>query len=317
MTNLVRPINWNRIEDQVDKDVWDKLTSNFWLPEKIPLAQDKTTWAKMTAKEQETLTRVFTGLTLLDTVQGTVGAVSLIPDSITPHEEAVYTQISFMESVHAKSYSTIFTTLLDTPSIDEAFTWSENNKYLQYKANKIVDFYNGKDPLLKKIASVLLESFLFYSGFYYIFHLSSRGFLPGSANIISLILRDEAVHGYYIGYKFQQSMKQLKVDPSVYEEATHALIDDLMENELRYTHDLYDELGLYDEVETFLRYNANKSLMNLGYESLYPKEDSTPASHIMAQLDSSGSSNHDFFSTAGSSYVLLDSEETSDEDWEF
>ena len=49
--------------------------------------------------------RVFTGLTLLDTIQGTVGAVSLIPDAITPHEEAVYTNIAFMESVHAKSYS--------------------------------------------------------------------------------------------------------------------------------------------------------------------------------------------------------------------
>ncbi len=58
--------------------------------------------------------RVFTGLTLLDTIQGTVGAVSLIPDALTPHEEAVYTNIAFMESVHAKSYSNIFSTLCST-----------------------------------------------------------------------------------------------------------------------------------------------------------------------------------------------------------
>ena len=43
----------------------------------------------------------FTGLTLLDTIQGTVGAVSLLPDAVTAHEEAVYTNIAFMESVHA------------------------------------------------------------------------------------------------------------------------------------------------------------------------------------------------------------------------
>ena len=78
--------------------------------------------------------RVFTGLTLLDTIQGTVGAVSLIPDAITPHEEAVYTNIAFMESVHAKSYSSIFSTLCSTKEIDEAFRWSVENPNLQKKA---------------------------------------------------------------------------------------------------------------------------------------------------------------------------------------
>ena len=46
--------------------------------------------------------RVFTRLTLLDTIQGTVGAVSLIPDAITRTSRR-YTNIAFMESVHAKA----------------------------------------------------------------------------------------------------------------------------------------------------------------------------------------------------------------------
>ncbi len=78
--------------------------------------------------------RVFTGLTLLDTLQGTIGAVSLIPDARTPHEEAVYTNIAFMESVHAKSYSSIFSTLLSTEEINESFRWSNENEALQRKA---------------------------------------------------------------------------------------------------------------------------------------------------------------------------------------
>ena len=66
------------------------------------MSNDIQSWHTLT-RAGETLTmRVFTGLTLLDTIQGTVGAVSLIPDAITPHEEAVYTNIAFMESVHAK-----------------------------------------------------------------------------------------------------------------------------------------------------------------------------------------------------------------------
>ncbi len=55
--------------------------------------------------------RVFTGLTLLDTIQNTVGAPALMADALTPHEEAVLSNISFMEAVHARSYSSIFSTL--------------------------------------------------------------------------------------------------------------------------------------------------------------------------------------------------------------
>src|SRR3546814_11643235 len=69
-------------------EVWNRLVNNFWLPEKVPLSNDIQSWNTLTPDEQLLTMRVFTGLTLLDTIQGTVGAVSLIPDAITPHEEA-------------------------------------------------------------------------------------------------------------------------------------------------------------------------------------------------------------------------------------
>ena len=127
----IQAINWNRIPDPKDQEVWDRLTGNFWLPEKIPLSNDIQSWGRRTEAEQTMAMRVFTGLTLLDTVQGTVGAISLIPDAVTPHEEAVYTNIAFMESVHAKSYSQIFSTLASTKQIDEAFQWGATNEQLQ------------------------------------------------------------------------------------------------------------------------------------------------------------------------------------------
>ncbi len=39
---------------------------------------------------------------------------------------------------------------------------------------------------------------------------------------------------------------------------------------MEYTQDLYDEVGLTEDVKKFLRYNANKALMNLGYEAMFP-----------------------------------------------
>src|SRR5690242_4716081 len=65
----VRAINWNRIEDDKDLEVWNRLTGNFWLPEKVPLSNDIPSWATLTPAEQQLTIRVFTGLTLLDTIQ--------------------------------------------------------------------------------------------------------------------------------------------------------------------------------------------------------------------------------------------------------
>ena len=126
MTHLTRisAINWNRIDDDKDLEVWNRLTSNFWLPEKVPLSNDIPAWQTLSAAEQQLTIRVFTGLTLLDTIQNTVGAPALMADALTPHEEAVLSNISFMEAVHARSYSSIFSTLCHSKEVDAAFAWS-------------------------------------------------------------------------------------------------------------------------------------------------------------------------------------------------
>ncbi|QIK83983.1 class 1b ribonucleoside-diphosphate reductase subunit beta [Sanguibacter sp. HDW7] len=318
LIDRVTAINWNRIEDDKDLEVWDRLTGNFWLPEKVPLSNDIQSWANFNDEEKTLTTRVFTGLTLLDTIQGTVGAVSLIPDALTPHEEAVYTNIAFMESVHAKSYSSIFSTLISTPEIDEAFRWSEENEALQRKAQIILDYYRGDDPLKRKVASTMLESFLFYSGFYLPMHWSSRARLTNTADLIRLIIRDEAVHGYYIGYKYQKGLErasqEVRDDMKAY---TFELLFELYENEVQYTQDLYDGVGLTEDVKKFLRYNANKALMNLGYEGLFPKDETNVNPAILSALSPNADENHDFFSGSGSSYVIGKAVNTEDEDWEF
>ncbi len=263
-------------------------------------------------------TRVFTGLTLLDTIQGTVGAVSLIPDALTPHEEAVYTNIAFMESVHAKSYSSIFSTLCSTREIDEAFRWSEENQHLQRKAEIILGYYRGDDPLKRKIASVMLESFLFYSGFYAPMYWSSRAKLTNTADLIRLIIRDEAVHGYYVGYKYQRGLeKESQERRDELKDYTYQLLFDLYDNEVEYTQDLYDALGLTEDVKKFLRYNANKTLMNLGYEALFPRDETDVNPAILSALSPNADENHDFFSGSGSSYVIGKAESTEDDDWDF
>lgn len=332
---VARPINWNRIQDDVDATVWERLVGNFWLPEKVPVSNDIPSWGTLTAEEQQLTMRVFTGLTLLDTIQGTVGAISLIPDALTPHEEAVYTNIAFMESVHAKSYSSIFSTLCSTREIDDAFRWSEENPHLQRKAQIVLDYYRGLRQkgqgasfvtadsdqvvaLKRKAASTLLESFLFYSGFYLPMHWSSRAKLTNTADLIRLIIRDEAVHGYYIGYKYQRGLhlidQQERADLKSW---VYELMYELYDNESHYTAELYDPVGLTEEVRTFLRYNANKALQNLGYEELFSRDQCQVNPSILSQLSPNADENHDFFSGSGSAYVIGKAETTEDDDWDF
>ncbi|MDO5081231.1 class 1b ribonucleoside-diphosphate reductase subunit beta [Buchananella hordeovulneris] len=318
LSSVVQAINWNRLLDEKDLEVWDRLTGNFWLPEKVPLSNDIQSWHTLTPEEQQMTTRVFTGLTLLDTVQGTVGAVSLIPDARTPHEEAVLTNIAFMESVHAKSYSSIFSTLISTKEIDDAFRWSEENPHLQRKAEIIMQYYQGDDPEKRKVASTMLESFLFYSGFYAPMYWSAHAKLTNTADLIRLIIRDEAVHGYYIGYKYQLAVAEASAQrQDELKDYTYELLLELFDNEENYTEDLYDPLGLTEDVKKFLRYNANKALMNLGYEPLFPRDTTDVNPAILAALSPNADENHDFFSGSGSSYVIGKAEATEDEDWEF
>lgn len=307
-------INWNALDDEMDKTIWEKLLAQFWVATRFPVSNDLATWRKLTPAEQELTMRVFTGLTLLDTIQGSVGAPALLADASTPHEEAVLSNIAFMEHVHAQSYSQIFQTLARTPEINDAFRWSQDNDYLQAKARIVSDIYAGNDPLKKKIASVMLESFLFYSGFYLPLWFNGHAKLTNTADVIKFIIRDEAIHGYYIGYKFQRAAEQLPVEQrEKLEDWAHDLLQELYDNEVRYTQDLYDEHGMTEDVKVFLRYNANKALMNLGYEPLFPAEEVNP---IVLNGLSLGNETHDFFSTTGS-YVIGRTELTVDEDWNF
>ncbi|STC69160.1 ribonucleotide-diphosphate reductase subunit beta [Corynebacterium pilosum] len=72
-----------------------------------------------------------------------------------------------------------------------------------------------------------------------------------------------------------------------------------------------------DGVMAFVYYNADKALMNLGYEPRYEDEAATVEPEILAALAPDSTETHDFFSGSGSAYVIGQAEETEDADWDF
>ena len=94
------------------------------------------------------------------------------------------------------------------------------------------------------------------------------------------------------------------------------LMLDLYKNESRYTEELYDDIGWTENVKIFVKYNANKALMNLGLDPFFEEtmEDVDP---IVMNGISTATSNMDFFSSVGNGYLVSDSEVMKDSDYDY
>ncbi|MEC0208344.1 class 1b ribonucleoside-diphosphate reductase subunit beta [Paenibacillus ehimensis] len=318
--SVLKAVNWNRPDDDFTITFWNQNIMQFWTDDEIPLSDDKMSWLTLNDDERDLYMKVLGGLTLLDTVQGGVGMPKLLEHVEGLQRKAVLGFMGMMEQIHAKSYSSIFTTLATTEEIDGVFRWVEKNVFLQTKAETISQYYNHirtpKELYLAMCASVLLESYLFYSGFFYPLYLAGQGKMTSSGEIIDLILRDESIHGLYVGVLAQEVYAGLSEEDQ--EDATETLLGLLRylhSNEERYTEQLYASVGLVDEVKAFLRYNANKALMNLGQDPLFEEEEINP---IVLNGISTRTKQHDFFSKKGNGYVrTIHVEPLTDDDFRF
>lgn len=313
-------INWNALEDDFTLPFLQQNIAQFWVEDDVNVSGDLNNWAVLGKHEKEIYKRILAGLTLLDTMQGGDGMPLIARQVPKRQARTVLSFMGTMEEIHAKSYSRIFSTLCTHPEIDELFQWVEEHPLLQKKVNLILPYYRGihdqQSLYLAMVASVYLESFLFYSGFYYPLLLAGSGMMKNSGEIINLIIRDESIHGVYVGLLAQELYRAFepKIQQELKEEADQ-LLDKLMDVEVQYTQEMYGPISLQDDVTQFLRYNANKALMNLGFDPLYQETHFNPV--VLAGLDTE-SKTHDFFSNKGNSYVkALNVEELQDEDFVF
>ncbi|GLX66860.1 class 1b ribonucleoside-diphosphate reductase subunit beta [Paenibacillus glycanilyticus] len=316
----MKAVNWNRPDDDFTLTFWQQNVMQFWTDEEIPLSDDKMDWMEMSDTERSVYKNVLGGLTLLDTIQGGIGMPKILEHVDGLQRKAVLAFMSMMEQIHAKSYSSIFTTLASTEEIDAIFQWVETNEQLQKKATLISSWYQGietKQQLYKAMAaSVFLESYLFYSGFFYPLYLAGQGKMTSSGEIIDLILRDESIHGLYVGVLAQELFNEFTPEEQTQiKEEVIALLNTLYENEVVYTDSLYSAIGLEEEVKAYVRYNANKALMNLGFDPYFPEE---PVNPIVFNGISTHTKQHDFFSKKGNGYVrTVHIEQLRDEDFVF
>ncbi|EJS64849.1 class 1b ribonucleoside-diphosphate reductase subunit beta [Bacillus cereus] len=320
----MRAVNWNKKEDDFSLMFWKQNIAQFWTEEEIAVSSDKNTWAQLSKEEQVAYKRVLGGLTLLDTKQGGEGMPLVLVHLENLQAKSVLAFMGAMEEVHAKSYSHIFTTLATEEEIDDIFEWVDNHPLLEKKAGIVTSYYRRllkpevtkKELYMAMVASVFLESYLFYSGFFYPLYLAGQGKLTASGEIINLIIRDESIHGVFVGILAQQLFAELSAeDQQEVQKETQELLMELYEIEMAYTEEIYTSIGLVEDVNRFVRYNANKGLMNLGLEPKFEEEEINP---IVLNGLRTDTKNHDFFSVKGNGYVKATNvEKLSDDDFVF
>lgn len=203
--------------------------------------------------------------------------------------------------------------------------------------------------VLKRLAAaVLAEALTVESGFYLPICLSSRGTMAKSADIIRLVNRDIVTSSSYLGSVYQRGLDQLDNNTrETMRQYVYNLANNLYFAEEDYSYTLpYADLGLDDDIEKFLSYNANKALSYLGYPALLPAEISQPNPAVTDELNDMeslasalkpasvfGGSGLNFASTNSTSAATGTSsssaatstgatatnkaEETSDDDWDF
>ena len=306
----MQAVNWNTQEDYVNR-FWNQNIMQFWVDTEFPISDDIASWNALTPDERDVFTKVLAGLTGLDTQQGGEGMPLLSVHTPDLRKRSVLSFMGMMEQIHAKSYSTIFTTLI--PQRETAYLldeWVKSEPHLEYKSHAIGTYYRAlldRDPsrfniYMAHVASVALESALFFSGFYYPLYLSGTGRMSTSGEVIRKILIDESIHGLYVG----QLAQELYADFTDSERAlvrnhVETMFDNLLANEVGYTRAIYDKIGLSDDVIRYVKYNFDKALMVLGFEARYLP---APFNPVVENGLSTKTTQHDFFSKKGDSYVL-------------
>ena len=191
--------------------------NNFWIPEEINLAQDLKDYKKLTKEEKTAYDKILSFLIFLDSIQ--TANLGNINSYITASEVNLCLTIqAFQEAVHSQSYSYMLDSICSPEERNEIlFQWKDDAILLQ--RNKFIgDLYNNfledssMENFIKSVmANYILEGVYFYSGFMFFYNLERNGKMPGSAQEIRYINRDENTHLWL----FRSIIKELKEETGV------------------------------------------------------------------------------------------------------
>ena len=189
----------------------------------------------------------------------------------------------------------------------------ERNKFIGEQYNKFLE-NPSKENLIKTImANFILEGIYFYSGFMFFYNLERNGKMPGSAQEIRYINRDENTHLWL----FRNLIRELQREEA--DIFTDELVNELrlmmktgVEHEINWGNYVIGEniQGINKNlIDSYIKFLGNKRLKEIGLEPLFEGYDKNPAAWVDS-LANANSVKTDFFEAKSTAYakasVLVD-----------
>ena len=192
--------DYNNLKYTWASEWYRQAMNNFWIPEEINLSQDIKDYPNLSPAERKAYDKILSFLVFLDSIQ--TANLPCVGEYITANEVNLCLNIqTFQECVHSQSYSYMLDTICSPDErMDILYQW-KTDEHLLKRNTFIGECYNEfqvkKDArtLVKvMMANFVLEGIYFFSGFMFFYNLSRNGKMPGSAQEIRYINRDENTH---------------------------------------------------------------------------------------------------------------------------
>ena len=306
--------DFNNLKYPWTSDWYRQAMNNFWVPEEISLAQDLKDYPKLSVHEKSAYDKILSFLIFLDSIQ--TANLPRISEYITANEVNLCLSIqTFQESLHSQSYSYMLDTICSPEERNEILYQCKDDKHLLDRNTLIGNIYNefttssDKKTFLKVLmANYILEGIYFYSGFMFFYNLSRNGKMPGSAQEIRYINRDENTHLWL----FRNIIIELqKEEPELFTDENINMIKDLLkqgvEQEIEWgKYVIGDNIpGLSSKmVEDYILYLGNLRWSGLGYGTLYEGHNEEPEDmKWVGQYSNANMVKTDFFEARSTAYA--------------
>jgi ribonucleoside-diphosphate reductase beta chain len=277
------------LKHPLSMEIFQKMIANTWMPQEVEMTRDVEMWHKpgfLTDREKRCYERCLAFASNLD---------GLLTDSIandvgrhitSPEARLVVVRHAFEEAVHVLSYATMVEALgLNPERIYGLYrtekTLHEKNEHIQKSLNKIAEpnfrtgtFENDQAFLESCISNIILEGIFFYSVFLFFYVLKKNNKMPGSAEMIQFINRDEEMHVKHFIYISNTIIKeQPELWTKDFQEKIKENFRKGVELEINWAKYYLEEgiLGLnLTNLEEYIKHLGNRRIQSLGLPELWP-----------------------------------------------
>ena len=296
------------------KDWYRQAMNNFWIPEEISLGQDKKDYPKLAPAERAAYDKILSFLVFLDSIQ--TANLPNIGEYITANEINLCLNIqTFQECIHSQSYSYMLDTICSPIERDAILYQWKTDEHLLRRNTFIGECYNGfqenksTEAFLRVLmANYILEGIYFYSGFMFFYNLSRNGKMPGSAQEIRYINRDENTHLWL----FRNMIRELKQErPELFTDENVKMMKELLMEGVR-QEILWGEYVIGDRISgltaemirDYIYYLGNLRWVSLGFDPVYEGFEKEPENMAwVSQYSNANLVKTDFFEARSTAYA--------------